>query len=113
NVAGWPGGNNWIDSSSLMFRLRIPQIIYSSDEFQMNPKDDDDQMMGMKEMHHIRMKGKLQDNAKINQMIRAKINWDAYTKQYDKTQQEKLIDTISSVILQTGSSIDENILKKY
>ena len=46
NVAGWPGGKNWIDSSSLMLRLRIPQMIYVSEELHMKPKDDDDQMMG-------------------------------------------------------------------
>ncbi len=27
NVAGWPGGRNWIDSSSLMYRLKIPSIL--------------------------------------------------------------------------------------
>src|ERR1700744_765155 len=27
NVAGWPGGRNWIDSSSLMYRLKIPSIV--------------------------------------------------------------------------------------
>jgi uncharacterized protein (DUF1800 family) len=27
NVAGWPGGRNWIDSSSLMYRLEIPSIV--------------------------------------------------------------------------------------
>jgi uncharacterized protein (DUF1800 family) len=27
NVAGWPGGKNWIDSSSLMFRLKIPATV--------------------------------------------------------------------------------------
>ncbi|MEO6219211.1 MAG: DUF1800 domain-containing protein, partial [Ginsengibacter sp.] len=27
NVAGWPGGKNWIDSSALMLRMRIPQIL--------------------------------------------------------------------------------------
>jgi uncharacterized protein (DUF1800 family) len=27
NVAGWPGGRNWIDSSSLMYRLKIPSMI--------------------------------------------------------------------------------------
>ncbi|HMH20881.1 MAG TPA: DUF1800 domain-containing protein [Puia sp.] len=49
NVAGWPGGASWIDSSSLMFRLRLPELIYASGEFQQQPKDDDDQMMGMKD----------------------------------------------------------------
>ena len=27
NVAGWPGGKQWIDASSLMLRLRIPHIL--------------------------------------------------------------------------------------
>ncbi|MFD0795623.1 DUF1800 family protein [Mucilaginibacter litoreus] len=30
NVAGWPGGRNWIDSSSLMFRLKIPATILNN-----------------------------------------------------------------------------------
>lgn len=50
NVAGWPGGNSWIDSSTLMFRLRIPELIYASGEFNLKPKDDDDQMMGLAEI---------------------------------------------------------------
>jgi uncharacterized protein (DUF1800 family) len=30
NVAGWPGGKNWIDSSSLMYRMKIPSTILSN-----------------------------------------------------------------------------------
>ncbi len=77
NVAGWPGGTAWIDSSTLMFRLRIPEIIYASDEFQMAPKDDDDQMMGMKD------RDANMDNRSWRgggTMIQAQINWDEYTK---------------------------------
>ena len=47
NVAGWPGGKNWIDSSALMLRMRIPQILTDADDFVVKPKDDDDTMMGM------------------------------------------------------------------
>lgn len=39
NVAGWPGGRSWIDSSSLMFRMRVPQIILYSQEFNIRPKE--------------------------------------------------------------------------
>ncbi|RYZ84359.1 MAG: DUF1800 family protein, partial [Proteobacteria bacterium] len=49
NVAGWPGGFNWIDSSSLMLRLQIPKMIVDSEELKLAPKDNDDQMMGMKD----------------------------------------------------------------
>jgi uncharacterized protein (DUF1800 family) len=30
NVAGWPGGRNWIDSSSLMYRMKIPSTVLNS-----------------------------------------------------------------------------------
>jgi uncharacterized protein (DUF1800 family) len=30
NVAGWPGGKNWIDSSSLMYRMKIPSTILNA-----------------------------------------------------------------------------------
>jgi uncharacterized protein (DUF1800 family) len=113
NVAGWPGGANWIDSSTLMFRLRIPQIIYASDQFDLQPKDDDDQTMGMKEMNDgpMRIKG----FGKINggQMIKAQINWDKYLRKFDNIQKENLANEIATTILQVQDTIDENTLKKY
>ncbi|HEY4875905.1 MAG TPA: DUF1800 domain-containing protein [Puia sp.] len=113
NVAGWPGGANWIDSSTLMFRLRIPQIIYASDQFDLQPKDDDDQMMGMKEMNDgpMRIKG----FGKINggQMIKAQISWDKYLKKFDSVQKENLANEIATTILQVQNSVDENTLKKF
>jgi len=30
NVAGWPGGRNWIDSSSLMYRMKMPSTILNA-----------------------------------------------------------------------------------
>ncbi len=30
NVAGWPGGKSWIDSSSLMYRMKIPSTILNA-----------------------------------------------------------------------------------
>jgi len=30
NVAGWPGGRNWIDTSSLMYRIKIPSTILNA-----------------------------------------------------------------------------------
>ena len=30
NVAGWPGGKNWIDSSSLVYRMKIPSTILNA-----------------------------------------------------------------------------------
>lgn len=112
NVAGWPGGTNWIDSSALMFRLRIPQIIYASAEIQMKPKDDDDQMMGMKEMSGD-MKVKGFGKIKGGQMINAQINWESFLQKFEKVPRENLTVSISQTVLQTQTSVDETTLKKY
>lgn len=40
NVAGWSGGRSWIDSSSLLFRMRLPQIIYYDKELDIEPKEE-------------------------------------------------------------------------
>jgi uncharacterized protein (DUF1800 family) len=113
NVAGWPGGTNWIDSSSLMFRLRIPQIIYASDEFQLKPKDDDDQMMGMKDSVENKMQVKRMGRLKGGQLIRAEIDWDPYIKKFEKTPRENLSAAISGLLLQTRPGINENALAPY
>lgn len=44
NVAGWAGGKNWIDSSSLMYRMKIPSTILNAGliefEGKANPEDE-------------------------------------------------------------------------
>jgi uncharacterized protein (DUF1800 family) len=113
NVAGWPGGTNWIDSSTLMFRLRIPQILYASDQFDLKPKEDDDQMMGMREMGNNAMR--IKGFGKINggQMIKAQINWEKYIQRFDHVEKESLVYAIAGTILQVQNGVEENMLKKY
>ncbi|WP_027377682.1 DUF1800 domain-containing protein [Kaistella palustris] len=48
NVAGWPSGKSWIDSSTLMVRLQMPQIWSGLRPLELEPKSDDDIEMGMK-----------------------------------------------------------------
>jgi uncharacterized protein (DUF1800 family) len=107
NVAGWPGGKNWIDSSSLMFRLRIPQLITDNDEVALKPKDDDDQMMGMKDVGMKKM-GK-----RGGQIISAEVDWETYLKKFEKVPREKLLNAISGIIIQGSAPVDETILNKY
>ncbi|MBL0134747.1 MAG: DUF1800 domain-containing protein [Chitinophagaceae bacterium] len=104
NVAGWPGGKTWIDSSSLMLRMRIPQLIYGTDELSMKPKDDDDQMMGRKNNPNKAM-GKLG-----NQLTASEVKWDLFIKQFEKVPREKLLSTLSGRLLQTGTGFPESTL---
>jgi len=107
NVAGWPGGKNWIDSSSLMLRLRLPQLLYSTDELGMQPKDDDDQMMGMKDQ-------KLKGMGKYGgQYINVDIDWAAYTKKFESIPREKLLKEISARLFQVPQNVSDDLIKKY
>jgi uncharacterized protein (DUF1800 family) len=103
NVAGWPGGKNWIDSSTLMLRMRIPQILTDADDFAVKPKDDDDTMMGMEGV----------DSKPKSKQVNVSVDWDAVIKVFDKTPKEKLMETISGVLLQTKSKIAAGIVEKY
>ena len=42
NVAGWPGGRSWIDSSSLLLRLQVPSVLFRDADFAVTLKQDED-----------------------------------------------------------------------
>lgn len=42
SVAGWNGGRSWIDSSSLLFRMRLPEVVFKAAAINIAPKDDGD-----------------------------------------------------------------------
>ncbi|MEO9021673.1 MAG: DUF1800 domain-containing protein [Ginsengibacter sp.] len=103
NVAGWPGGKSWIDSSSLVFRMRLPQILTNAEEFLITPKDDDDVMMGREGV----------DKKAKPRQLRATIDWDSVVKVFDKTSREDLSQKVNGIILQTKDLINPNVLKRY
>lgn len=46
NVAGWPSGTSWIDTSTMMLRLKLPQILSGIRPLEDTPKENDDLNMG-------------------------------------------------------------------
>lgn len=120
NVAGWPGGKTWIDSSSLMMRMRIPKLINDIDEMNVNAKDDDDTMMGMKDGG-----GQTKGNKKVGdkktggyagmgrQMINADVDWKPLYKNYESVPREKLADEVSKNLLQVKSGVSMDLIKQY
>ncbi|HMU45542.1 MAG TPA: DUF1800 domain-containing protein [Chitinophagaceae bacterium] len=121
NVAGWPGGKAWIDSSSLMMRMRIPKLINDADEMNMKPKDDDDTMMGMKD-GNTQQKGNNKRTGQgvggayagmRRQVINANVDWSMYVKYYESTPREKLVNTIAEILLQSRNVINNDLIKQY
>ncbi|MCZ2458654.1 MAG: DUF1800 domain-containing protein [Chitinophagales bacterium] len=113
NVAGWPGGRTWIDSSTLMMRMRIPQLINDSDELNVKPKSDDDVMMGRKDADVAAEKKKGMKGVPKRQQIYATIDWNAYLKNFEKISREDLIGEISKTLLQSKSETGNDTIRKY
>jgi uncharacterized protein (DUF1800 family) len=120
NVAGWPGGKAWIDSSSLMMRLRIPKLINDVDEMNVSPKDDDDTMMGMKDGEG-QTKGNKSGGKQSGggyagmrrQTINANIDWKLYVRHYESIPREKLAETVAGILLQTKTGVGADLIKQY
>ena len=67
NVSGWPGGKNWIDSSSLMLRLRLPSIFLNDGIVDFDTKEDDDlNETMMNERMYSETKKKVRENIKAH-----------------------------------------------
>ncbi len=106
NVAGWPGGKSWIDSSSLMLRLRIPQIFSANDALDIRPKADDDVQMGQMIEGIKKMKDAVKGGT-------ATINWAAVNTIFEKVPREKLLENIESTVLQTKQKVSSALLDRY
>ena len=95
NVAGWPSGKAWIDSSTLMVRLKTPQIWSGIISLDYAPKDDDDQNMGM-------MQKMLPKNLQGN----FKIDWESVSKNLKN-------ENLEDILLQSKKSIPENVINEF
>ncbi|KYP13847.1 DUF1800 domain-containing protein [Flavihumibacter sp. CACIAM 22H1] len=99
NVAGWPSGNAWIDSSSLMFRLRLPLVLSAGTSIDVSSKPDDDIQMGKKDQP---VRG-----------MRATIQWAAYFNVFKDAGSKELPALLNRFLLQTSTGPSETILEKY
>lgn len=95
NVAGWPSGKAWIDSSTLMLRLKTPQIWSGIISLDYAPKDDDDQNMGV-------MQRMLPKNLQGN----FKIDWESVSKNLKN-------ENIEDLVLQSKKSLPEKVINEF
>ena len=74
NVAGWPSGVGWIDSTTLLLRMKIPLVMAGYKTLDIEPKPNDDVNMGKGEKKVI-------VNKKQNTIT---IHWDSVTNIMDE-----------------------------
>ena len=64
NVAGWPGGRNWIDSSTLLLRMRLSSLILNNGDIENDESvDDPDDMMTSA------------SKEQVNEKLNTSVNW--------------------------------------
>ncbi|POY37123.1 DUF1800 domain-containing protein [Solitalea longa] len=85
NVSGWPGGKNWIDSSTLMYRLKTPSVILNSGIIEIAGKADPEE-----EAEIALMKNQ---SPQIQRKIKAVADWDHFLQDLPQSiSREQLID---------------------
>ena len=100
NVAGWSGGKNWIDSSTLMTRMKLPEIIFKDSEVNFKLKDDGD--VNTENL-----------SKKVNRM-QASINWTAFQNEFPAENSQALVEKLEKYLLPRPLSLQQKefILKK-
>jgi uncharacterized protein (DUF1800 family) len=97
NVAGWPGGRNWIDSSSLLFRMQLPHILLQAGQVNIKPKEDGDVNTEL-----LARKG--------NRSMSATVSWTAFEQAFDSIKADKLPDALAAYLLQAPLGPDQRAL---
>ncbi len=98
NVAGWKQGREWIDSNTIVTRLRLPSVLLNNAEINYSEKGD-----FKDEIKNFNQK-KLRKKA----FIKTSTQWDIFEKNYNLIKNEELVTHIITSPLNKNA---ENILK--
>ncbi|EJL73036.1 DUF1800 domain-containing protein [Chryseobacterium populi] len=104
NVSGWPNGKSWIDSSTLMLRLQIPQIWSGLRPLEYSPRQDDDIDMGMKSRETALNKAFKTPNITID--------WNRVEKTFaHKKCEDYLIQSVKTPDMNSVKNFSDNSIK--
>lgn len=85
NVAGWPGGKAWIDSSSLLTRMQLPKVLFRNETLNVSVKDSGDAN---------------EETVKRKSKFEVAMDWNLFARAFDKVPEESLGKTLASYLLQ-------------
>ena len=95
NVAGWPGGKNWIDSSSLVIRMRLPEALFAEKDLDLSAKDHDTESATMQHMDN----GSETPKTVQYKVGKATADWDDYLAYWKKTSNDTLPRSLANFLL--------------
>ena len=97
NVAGWAGGKNWIDNSTLMLRLNLVAYLFQAVDV------------------HFKIKEAFESKKrnKAIRKIRADIDLNAIIDQYSGKEDTQIFEDLSNYLLQTPVNFDLKSMTPY
>jgi uncharacterized protein (DUF1800 family) len=94
NVAGWPGGQNWIDNATLMMRLSIAAFVLNSASFQFQPKVE------------------AEERSRQIKNLAASINLSAIHQATDHLTDQQIFDYLKSYLLLANTKISPMLFRR-
>lgn len=96
NVAGWPGGKNWIDNATLMLRLNLANVLYHAAEISFNDKDLE----------------AIQPNRRMRK-LEATTNFTPLIAVFQNQSESAIFSSLESYFLQTPNSQAQKVIDSF
>ena len=93
NVSGWKTGRNWIDSNTIVTRLRLPSVLLNNAEITYSDKGDEESTETNFDEKKLRRKA----------FIKTKTAWKTFDENYKKSSHTKLMEQIICTKLNPGT----------
>ena len=101
NVAGWAGGRNWIDNSTLITRLNLPKRIADSAELDISYKNN----MDDENPNEV-------DKPKAKKTLACSVNWTLFLQKFDKIPKVDRFNAVCDLLLACNASLQQPRIMK-
>ncbi|AUC16867.1 hypothetical protein BTO06_17700 [Tenacibaculum sp. SZ-18] len=100
NVAGWKTGKGWIDSNTMVTRLRLASVLLNNAEISYSEKDDFKAIVNSVTNEKRRKKA----------FIKTETNWHIFNKNYESISNEELFESLIICPITSGT---KEIINQY
>ncbi|ARV15894.1 DUF1800 domain-containing protein [Polaribacter sp. SA4-12] len=94
NVAGWQTGRNWIDSNTIVTRLRLPSVLLNNAEIAYSEKGDEETMITNFKKRKLRR----------NAFIKVTADWSSFEENYKNESNKELVHLIITSKVNKGTA---------
>ena len=93
NVAGWKTGKYWIDSNTIVTRLRLPSVLLNNAEITYSDKGDEEAMVTNFSAKKLRKKT----------FVKATIDWESFDENFKESSHQDLITQVLGSKINKGT----------